>query len=337
MLDRIMRWDRDGRLHAEAIQSESGQRLLAEIPPEKRLDSWHLVDASGRVRSAGAAAPPLFRLLPGGFVLAAALAAVPALTELGYRWVAANRELLGRFFSIALALLMVGCGSTVQADSQLTVHASLPLEGAEAPEGRDALAGAKLALEQSGGEAGGAAVVLDVASDVAGSGPGAGWTQAQIAANARDATEDSTTIAYLGELSSNATRISVPITNDAEVPQISPGPVSELLLRAPGSNDPPEQFQTTGERTLIAFRERGAAAFAPSEQFVADYEAATGREANESAALGYESMALTLDAINRADDPLDRSSVLGALLATENRDSILGTYSISADGLATLP
>ena len=65
-LDKILAWDRSHRLRPVPIQSEEGQRLLAEVPEEQRLDSWHLVDTSGDVRSAGAAAPPLFDLLPGG-------------------------------------------------------------------------------------------------------------------------------------------------------------------------------------------------------------------------------------------------------------------------------
>jgi ABC-type branched-subunit amino acid transport system substrate-binding protein len=262
------------------------------------------------------------------------LAAVPALTERAYRWVAGNRDHLGRFLSLALALTLVGCGSTVQAGSELTVHASLPLEGEQARAGRDALAGAELALEQAGGEAGGAPVTLVSQNDVGGAGPGAGWTQAQVAANARDAAEDSTAIAYLGELESDATGVSASITNEAGIPQVSPGPVHEELLRVPGGNDPPDDVQTTGERTLIALRGAGDPAAEPDGSFFAEFEDATGREASATAAYGFEAMALVLAAIDDADDPLSRESVLNALLATSDRESILGTYSIDSGGLA---
>ena len=47
-------------------------------------------------------------------------------------------------------------------------------------------------------------------------------------------------------------------------------------------------------------------------------------------------MAVALDAIDRADDPLDRGSVVDAFFATADRDSILGTYSIDEAGDTTL-
>ncbi len=50
------------------------------------------------------------------------------------------------------------------------------------------------------------------------------------------------------------------------------------------------------------------------------------------AAYGYEAMASVLDAIERADDPLDRASVIDAYFATSDRDSVLGSYSIDGAG-----
>jgi predicted DCC family thiol-disulfide oxidoreductase YuxK len=98
-LDKILAWDRRRRLRPVAIQSDEGQRLLGEIPAERRLESWHLVD-DGTVRSAGAAAPQLFGALPGGRPLAAVLRAFPRLTERAYRWVAGHRDLLARLLRI---------------------------------------------------------------------------------------------------------------------------------------------------------------------------------------------------------------------------------------------
>ena len=53
--------------------------------------------SEGEVRSAGAAFPPLFRLLPGGRPLAALAARVPDATDRAYRWVAGNRSRWGSF------------------------------------------------------------------------------------------------------------------------------------------------------------------------------------------------------------------------------------------------
>jgi predicted DCC family thiol-disulfide oxidoreductase YuxK len=98
-LDKILAWDRRGRLQPVAIQSEEGVRLLAGIPAERRLDSWHLV-SGGEVKSAGAAAPDLFAALPGGRPLAAVLRSAPRLTDRAYRWVAEHRDLLARLLRI---------------------------------------------------------------------------------------------------------------------------------------------------------------------------------------------------------------------------------------------
>jgi predicted DCC family thiol-disulfide oxidoreductase YuxK len=99
-LDRILAWDRAKRLRPVPIQSEEGSRLLAPMTHAARLDSWHLVGPDGTVFSAGAAAQPLARLLPGGRPLAALFGAFPGVTEGGYRLVAGHRDRLARFLRI---------------------------------------------------------------------------------------------------------------------------------------------------------------------------------------------------------------------------------------------
>jgi predicted DCC family thiol-disulfide oxidoreductase YuxK len=95
-LERILAWDRRGHLRPVALQDPEADELLAGMDRERRMGSWHLVTADGRVYSAGAAFPPLLRLLPGGRPLAALTAAFPGVTERGYRWVARNRGRLAR-------------------------------------------------------------------------------------------------------------------------------------------------------------------------------------------------------------------------------------------------
>jgi predicted DCC family thiol-disulfide oxidoreductase YuxK len=99
-LDKILAWDRHGRLRPVAIQGEEGRRLLAAVPESERLDSWHLVEPSGAVRSGGDAAAPLVSLLPGGRPIAALFRAFPGLTDRAYRLVAGNRERLARLLRI---------------------------------------------------------------------------------------------------------------------------------------------------------------------------------------------------------------------------------------------
>jgi predicted DCC family thiol-disulfide oxidoreductase YuxK len=99
-LDKILAWDRAKRLRPVPIQSEEGSRLLATIAPEARLDSWHLVREDGKLFSAGAAAEPLARLLPGGRLLAAVFAAFPGVTERAYGFAAHHRFWLARLLRI---------------------------------------------------------------------------------------------------------------------------------------------------------------------------------------------------------------------------------------------
>jgi predicted DCC family thiol-disulfide oxidoreductase YuxK len=95
-LSKFLAWDRRGRLRPVPLQSEEADRLLADMDTETRMRSWHLVTPSGRVYSAGAAVPPLLRLLPGGKPLALASERFPRATERLYRWVADHRDRLGR-------------------------------------------------------------------------------------------------------------------------------------------------------------------------------------------------------------------------------------------------
>jgi branched-chain amino acid transport system substrate-binding protein len=70
-------------------------------------------------------------------------------------------------------------------------------------------------------------------------------------------------------------------------------------------------------------------------RFYKDYEAEYG-PAEPFAVYGYEAGKLILDTIANADDPTDRASVIEELFSTEDRDSILGTYSIDEKGDTTL-
>jgi predicted DCC family thiol-disulfide oxidoreductase YuxK len=93
---RLLAWDRAGRLRPVAIQSDEGQRLLADLTPQQRLASAHAIDAAGRRTSGGDALAPVAAVLPGGAPLAALARRAPALVRLGYDAIAGRRSLLGR-------------------------------------------------------------------------------------------------------------------------------------------------------------------------------------------------------------------------------------------------
>lgn len=147
----------------------------------------------------------------------------------------------------ATALLVSGCGGSDEGEAELTVYLSAPLSGPRAAEGRDIADAARLALADAGGEAAGIPVALEILDDAG----GGGWDAALTGANARVATQDSTTIAYIGELDSGASRTSIPITNEAGVLQVSPGSGAEDLTReTPASEDVPPAVQPSGVRTF---------------------------------------------------------------------------------------
>lgn len=221
-------------------------------------------------------------------------------------------RLLPLVLIVLAALGPAACGSTVQEGTELTVYLGTASGGAGLTEG------AQQALEDSGGEAGGAPVEIVAVPGAGGGAPEAGapgWLQAEVASGARKATQDSSSIAYIGE-PGEATLFSAPITNEAGLLQVAPGPVSRNLLAEPGGNDVPDEVQATGDRTL------GALSLEGEPRRGGPY------------AYGYEAMAVVLDAIDRAEDPLSRSDVVDAFLATQDRESDLGTYSIGPDGSA---
>jgi predicted DCC family thiol-disulfide oxidoreductase YuxK len=96
ILGALLAWDRDRELRPVPLQSEEADRLLAGMPEDRRMASWHLIGPDGEVRSAGAGLGPLLRRLPGGRPLARLAERFPAAAERGYRLVADNRSALGR-------------------------------------------------------------------------------------------------------------------------------------------------------------------------------------------------------------------------------------------------
>jgi predicted DCC family thiol-disulfide oxidoreductase YuxK len=95
-LARVLALDRARVLRPVALGTPDADALLEDLTHEQRDASWHLVSPDGRRFSAGAAAPPLLRLLYGGRLPAAVLARAPKLSETAYRWIADHRSTLSR-------------------------------------------------------------------------------------------------------------------------------------------------------------------------------------------------------------------------------------------------
>ncbi len=97
------------------------------------------------------------------------------------------------------------------------------------------------------------------------------------------------------------------------------GAPSEPGLLATSATQDPSQLPPAGQRFVRAFAQR------------------YGRQPGRYAAYGYEAMAVVLDSIRRAGDRGDdRDAVVDAFFDTQDRDSVLGAYSIDAVGDTTL-
>jgi predicted DCC family thiol-disulfide oxidoreductase YuxK len=92
----VLAWDRRGRVRALALQEPEAARLLAGVPEERRMESWHLVAPGGQLNSAGRAVAPLLDLLPRARLPAALARAFPGATDRAYRFVADHRATLSR-------------------------------------------------------------------------------------------------------------------------------------------------------------------------------------------------------------------------------------------------
>jgi ABC-type branched-subunit amino acid transport system substrate-binding protein len=259
--------------------------------------------------------------------------------------------------------------------------------------------GARLALAEAGGRVGELRIEAVYLDDTGG---GSRWSPVASAANARRAAEDSSTIGYIGELDSGATRFSLPITNQAGIAQVSPGATAVDLTRFVNDELEPDRYRPGEEQTFLRLvpdeedeqraatrlaDELGGAKqvstaaelFAPGsseapmigpyplfnrftricrrldgtlyvtspfrEPFRLGQRGRPFRRAYAQrfgqplppAAYGYEAMALLLDSIEKEGDAGDsRDAVIDRLLSTTDRESVIGDYSIDANGDTTL-
>jgi branched-chain amino acid transport system substrate-binding protein len=160
-------------------------------------------------------------------------------------------QALATTLALGAALIAGGCGSgdgpSKVVGSTLTVYSGLPLHGPSAAEGEALQNGMKMALADAGGSANGRRVQAVYLDDTNGQPPT--WDQATTADDARRASQDVTAIGYLGDLQSGATRVSLPITNQAEMTQISPASTAVDLTRAAGGLTP-DRLQPSGKLTF---------------------------------------------------------------------------------------
>jgi branched-chain amino acid transport system substrate-binding protein len=160
--------------------------------------------------------------------------------------------------ALALALAIGACGddgdeptgsSGDSATRTLTVYSSLPLQGAQRPQTTDMVKGIELALDQAGHKAGEFKVEYESLDDS--TAQAGAWTPEATQANAAKAAQNDSTAMYIGEFNSGASAISIPVLNEAGVPQISPANTAVgLTSDEPGAGPgEPTKYYPAGERT----------------------------------------------------------------------------------------
>ena len=167
------------------------------------------------------------------------------------RWLAAICCLLG-----VSALAAAGCGGDDNGggggastpSKNVTIYSSLPLQGSSRPQSLDVIKGEKLALKERGNKGGSCTVTyksLDDSTAQAGT-----WDPGQTSSNARKVSQDKSSIALLGEFNSGASAISIPITNEAGILQISPANTALELTKNPGpaGKGAPGKYYPSGKR-----------------------------------------------------------------------------------------
>ena len=147
----------------------------------------------------------------------------------------AHRRRRAAVMAAVLAAVLAGCGSSGVVEggnnafsaTTLTVYTDLPLLGPDGAEMTNVVNGEELALYDAGGHVGKLHVSIEELNDASSAGAiSAPVTQSgsrQVANSAHAAASDLSTIAYIGDLDSAATSISLPLNNENGILQISPG------------------------------------------------------------------------------------------------------------------
>ena len=168
-----------------------------------------------------------------------------------------NQAILGGLVLPVLAFGVAACGDDDSSTgggtaegTTLTIYSSLPLQGTSRGQSEAVINGERLALEEVGGKVGNFTIKYVSLDDSTAQNPGTA-DEGKTAQNARQAVRDKSTIFYLGEFNSGGTKVSLPILNKANIPQISPSNTYiGLTTDEPGSEPgEPEKYYPTGKRT----------------------------------------------------------------------------------------
>ena len=154
-------------------------------------------------------------------------------------------------------------------------------------------------------------------------------------------TEGADCFVYSGITANNAVQLFKDVAAalpDAKL--FGPDGVAEAAFSDPGEGGVPANV---AERTLVTVATLSPDQYPPEgKKFFEDFQAEYGEDNPDPYAIyGFEAASLVLGAIERAAqggnaNEIDRNKVIDELFATENRESVLGTYSIDDNGDTTI-
>ena len=136
---------------------------------------------------------------------------------------------------------------------RLVIYSSLPRTGPMAGAAEAVAAGQRQALADADGRVGRYRVrLVELPATAPDTDRGDPWDPGAVSENAGRAAADSRTIAYLGELGLGASAVSLPITNEAGILQVSPGDgLTGLTRRLSRTTARPERYYPSGRRTFV--------------------------------------------------------------------------------------
>jgi len=142
-----------------------------------------------------------------------------------------------------------GGGSTISG-SNLTIFASVPLQGGSGDQGKAIENGAQIALDQAGGKVGKFKITYKRLDDSLASTGAA--DEGKASQNARQALSEKSAVGYIGEYNSGISKVTIPLLNQGGIAQISPSNTYAGLTtgKVPGT-DPgePGKYYPSGKRT----------------------------------------------------------------------------------------
>lgn len=156
---------------------------------------------------------------------------------------------------LALPGALAGCagsgssgGGTIDGDT-MRIYSSQPLSGRLGDQAQAIVRGERMALADAGGRIGKRRVQL-IALDDADRKTGT-WDPGLVSANARKAAQDDKTIAYLGEMDTGASAVSIPILNETGILEVSPTDTVAGFTKGKGANPgEPDKYYPTRDRNF---------------------------------------------------------------------------------------